>query len=236
METDQSEESIRREEDRIMDEMQAALCCSCEPQDVIARALSGLRSFYGAEWCGVVNQYRSHPAWQIAFWKGEKQHEINGTEDSALCFSCWMKVLQKEKGSGYLSAEMMEAHYPQEAQNNRERNLSNLIGVPFWWGYQGFVILRNAARVPDHSRLLAWMSCLIASEMHEIRRAGSGRLKIRKRERRLFPFVEPGAEKEREFRKHMDQMAIMIYLQRIRKLSSLDLEKRVWKNMEHLSF
>ena len=143
------------------------------PERVLERCMRMLLKYYDADWCGAINADLEVGIWTPVWWVDAEQgfqaptlfHEFELPSN----YANWVEALTSNRPVIVEDVEAVKDQDPEEYANYRRLEVQSVLGVPYYKGSTGFLIIRNPKRYFFQLTPLVMTSYIVAAETNDIR-------------------------------------------------------------------
>lgn len=151
-------------------------------EEFICRILKVVCEHYGANWCGALNADLPLGVWTPEYWYDAETGAMKDTlfyeYESSTEFERWVMALKKEKMVAFATIEDIREQCPNEYEQYLRLEVKSLLGVPYYSGATGFVVVKNPTINQDSPWVLMAGSYIIGHELQDIRREEAARFRM----------------------------------------------------------
>ena len=143
------------------------------PERVLERCMRMLLAYYDADWCGAINADLEVGIWTPIWWVDAKEgfqaptlfHEFELPSN----YAHWVEALTSNHPVIVEDVEAVKDQDPEEYDNYKRLEVRSVLGVPYYKGSTGFLIIRNPKRYFFQLTPLVMTSYIVAAETNDIR-------------------------------------------------------------------
>ena len=162
-----------RDSSTALESVQTILLDDGYPEKVLERCMRMLLTYYDADWCGAINADLEVGIWTPVWWVDAEQgfqaptlfHEFELPSN----YANWVKALTNKGTVIVEDVEAVKDQDPEEYANYKRLEVQSVLGVPYYKGSTGFLIVRNPKRYFFQLTPLVMTSYIVAAETNDIR-------------------------------------------------------------------
>lgn len=143
------------------------------PERVLERCMRMLLQYYDADWCGAVNADLEVGIWTPVWWvdavNGFRAPTLFHEFEIASNYANWVDALKKNVPISVEDIEVRKEVDPEEYANYQRLEVQSVLGMPYYKGSTGFLIIRNPKRYLFQLTPLVMTSYIGAAETNDIR-------------------------------------------------------------------
>jgi len=149
-------------------------------EDFIRRVLTCVCCYYGANWCGVIDADLPLGVWTPRYWYDAETGWMADTlfynNESAAQFEHWVLALRNEKTVAYETIEDLRENCPDEYEQYVRLQVKSFMGVPYYQGGNGFVVVKNLTQRQHDAGALMAAANVLGSALRDIQDIEAARL------------------------------------------------------------
>lgn len=143
------------------------------PERVLERCMRMLLMYYDADWCGAINADLEVGIWTPIWWvdaiEGFQAPTLFHEFEIPSNYANWVEALTSNHPVIVDDVEAVKDRDPEEYANYKRLEVRSVLGVPYYKGSTGFLIIRNPKRYFFQLTPLVMTSYIVAAETNDIR-------------------------------------------------------------------
>ncbi len=143
------------------------------PERVLERCMRMLLAYYDADWCGAINADLEVGIWTPVWWvdavEGFQAPTLFHEFEIPSNYANWVDALKNNLPIRVKDTEVVKEMDPEEYANYQRLEVRSVLGVPYYKGSTGFLIVRNPKRYFFQLTPLVMTSYIVAAETNDIR-------------------------------------------------------------------
>lgn len=162
-----------RDSSNALETVQKILLEDGHPERVLERCMRMLLVYYDADWCGTINADLEVGIWTPVWWvdaeAGFQAKTLFHEFELPSSYAHWVEALNSNHPVIVENVEAMMDQDPEEYANYKRLEVKSVLGVPYYKGSTGFLIVRNPKRYFFQLTPLVMTSYIVAAETNDIR-------------------------------------------------------------------
>ena len=162
-----------RDSSTALESVQKILLEDGYPERVLERCMRMLLQYYDADWCGAVNADLEVGIWTPVWWvdavNGFRAPTLFHEFEIASNYANWVEALKKNVPICVEDIEIIKEVDPEEYANYQRLEVQSVLGMPYYKGSTGFLIIRNPKKYFFQLTPMVMTSYIVAAETNDIR-------------------------------------------------------------------